>query len=80
MANYKYAIEIAILVFPVIAFFITFPYMVVQYFKYGSIPFLRTVIIYSFVLNALNYLRQIYKRLFFWKEIYKHASVDRFIL
>ena len=54
MANYKYAIEIAILVFPVIAFFITFPYMVVQYFKYGSIPFLRTVIIYSFVLYLLT--------------------------
>ena len=54
MANYKYAIEFAILIFPLIAFLMTLSYMIVQYFKYGSIPFLRTLIVYSFVLYLIT--------------------------
>ena len=54
MDNYQYAIEFAILIFPIIAFIMTLPYMIVQYFKYGSIPFFRTLIVYSFVLYLIS--------------------------
>lgn len=54
MKTYSIAIEVAILIFPIIAFLITLPYMIKQYHKYGSIPFLRTLITYSFVLYLLT--------------------------
>ena len=40
--GYINSIKIAMLVFPVLAFFITLPYMIVNYRKYGSISKLRT--------------------------------------
>ena len=43
----------AALSFPLIAFFITLPYMVYQYRKFGSIPWLRTLVVYSFVFYLL---------------------------
>lgn len=54
MKTYSIAIEVAVLIFPIIAFLITLPYMIKQYHRYGSIPFLRTLIIYSFVLYLLT--------------------------
>lgn len=48
--GYINSIKIAMLVFPVLAFFITLPYMIINYRKYGSINKLRTLILYSFVL------------------------------
>ncbi len=39
--------------FPFIAFLITLPYMVHQYRAFGSIPWLRTLIVYSFVFYLL---------------------------
>lgn len=54
MRTYEIAIKVAFLIFPIIAFLITLPYMIKQYRKYGSIPILRTVIIYSFVLYLLT--------------------------
>lgn len=54
MQSYKFTIGVAILVFPIIAFLITLPYMIKQYHKYGSIPILRTIIIYSFTLYLLT--------------------------
>jgi len=47
-------IKIAIIAFPFIAFFITLPYILIQYHKYGSVYFYRTIIIYSFVLYLLT--------------------------
>ncbi len=41
------------LVFPLIAVLFTFPYMLYQYHKYGSINKYRTVIIYSFILYMI---------------------------
>lgn len=53
MNSYAYAIKMAIIIFPLLAVIITLPYMISQYRKYGSIPFLRTVVIYSFILYLL---------------------------
>ena len=54
MGVYAVPIKTGLIVFPIIAFIITIPYMIKQYHKYGSIPFLRTTIIYSFVLYLLT--------------------------
>ena len=51
--GYINSIKLAMLVFPVLAFFITLPYMIINYRKYGSINKLRTLILYSFVLYVL---------------------------
>lgn len=50
MNIYLIPIKEAIAVFPLLAIIITFPYMIYQYRKYGSIPLFRSVIMYSFVL------------------------------
>ena len=52
--GYINSIKIAMLVFPVLAFPITLPYMIINYRKYGSINKLRTLILYSFVLYLLT--------------------------
>lgn len=49
MNVYVSNIVMAALAFPVIAFVITLPYMIYQYRKFGSIPWLRTLVVYSFV-------------------------------
>jgi vanZ/RDD domain protein len=51
--GYLISIKVAILVFPALAFFITLPYMIINYRKYGSINKLRTLIVYSFILYLL---------------------------
>ena len=51
--NYLSVVEKAFIFFPFIAFFITIPYILYQYHKYGSINKLRTLIIYSFFLYLL---------------------------
>ena len=43
--GYLISIKVAILVFPALAFFITLPYMIINYRKYGSINKLRTLIV-----------------------------------
>jgi len=53
MSNYLPQIKTALLVFPFLAIFITIPYIIIQYRKYGSILALRSVIIYSFILYLL---------------------------
>lgn len=53
MNTYLLSISKAILIFPIIAFIITLPFMIINYNKYGSISKLRTLIIYSFVLYLL---------------------------
>ena len=53
MNMYLIPIKAAITVFPLMAILITFPYMIYQYRKYGSIPLFRSVIMYSFVLYLL---------------------------
>lgn len=53
MKGYSQAILTAVLIFPLIALLITLPYMIKQYRKYGAIPFLRSLIVYSFILYLL---------------------------
>lgn len=53
MNVYMVPIKVGIIIFPIIALLITLPYMIKQYHKYGSIPFLRTFIVYSFILYLL---------------------------
>lgn len=50
---YSIPIITAFCSFPFIALIITFPYILVQYGKYGSINKMRTVIVYSFILYLL---------------------------
>lgn len=52
--GYLISIKVAILVFPALTFFITLPYMIINYRKYGSINKLRTFILYSFILYLLT--------------------------
>lgn len=54
MQVYFEPIKIALLTFPLIALLITFPYLLVQYRKYGSVPLLRSSIVYTFVLYLLT--------------------------
>ena len=53
MPNYLPQIKTALLIFPFLAIFISIPYIIIQYRKYGSILALRSVIIYSFILYLL---------------------------
>ena len=51
--DYITIIKYAILLFPVVAFLITVPFILLQYHKYGSILFMKTVITYLFVLYLM---------------------------
>ena len=53
MSTYAFPIKIGLIVFPIIALLITIPFMIKQYHKYGAIPFMRTFIVYSFILYLL---------------------------
>ncbi len=53
MSVYAVPIKVGLILFPIIALLFTLPYMIKQYHKFGSIPFLRTFIIYSFILYLL---------------------------
>ena len=51
---YLSTITYAMILFPILALFITLPYMVINYRKYGSVNKLRTLILYSFILYLLT--------------------------
>ncbi len=51
--GYLESIKKAVIVFPIIAFLFTIPFILHQYHKYGSINKLRVFIIYSFILYLL---------------------------
>lgn len=51
--SYLEAIKIAFLIFPILAFLFTIPFILRQYHKYGSINKLRVLIIYSFILYII---------------------------
>ena len=52
--GYLISIKIALILFPILAFLITLPYMIANYRKYGSVNKLRTLIFYSFILYLLT--------------------------
>lgn len=47
------ALKAAAIWFPVLSALFTVPYVLVQYKKYGSIPVIRTVVVYSFILYLM---------------------------
>ena len=53
MQSYLDNIRAGILVFPVLAFVLTLPYMLYQYRKYNSIPFWKTFMFYAFAFYLL---------------------------
>lgn len=53
MSIYKIPIIAAFIFFPIISLIFTLPYLIYQYRKYGSIPILRSLIFYSFILYLL---------------------------
>lgn len=53
MNIYLIPIEVGIIIFPIIALLITLPYLIYEYHKYGSVPFLKTTLVYSFLLYIL---------------------------
>lgn len=52
--SYMVAIKTAIVVFPIIAFLITIPFILHNYHKYGSIHYIKTLVIYSFILYLIT--------------------------
>ena len=52
--NYIAPIKTALIVFPIIALIGTLPFLLYEYRKYGSIPILRSFIVYSFVFYLLS--------------------------
>lgn len=53
MSVYLYPIREALLTFPVVGAIFTLPYVIHQYRKYGSLLFLRIIIVYSFILYLM---------------------------
>ena len=53
MEVYKLPIEFAFVVFPIIAFILTIPFLIHQYRKYGAIPLLKSVCFYSLILYLI---------------------------
>lgn len=54
MESYLVTIETAFATFPFIAFIFTLPFLIHEYRKFGAIPFLKSVLCYSFVLYLLT--------------------------
>lgn len=53
MHDYLFPIEIAVLLFPVLAFILTLPFAIYQYRKFGGLNFLRNVVLYTFIFYLL---------------------------
>ena len=53
MEIYKLPIQVAIIVFPIIAFILTLPFLVYEYRKYGSIHIIKSILFYSFILYII---------------------------
>lgn len=53
MHAYLFPIEVAVLVFPVLAFILTLPFAIYQYCKFGGLNFLRNVVLYTFIFYLL---------------------------
>lgn len=51
---YLTTFKTAFLLFPLVAFLITIPFILIEYHKFGSINKLRTLIIYSFILYLMT--------------------------
>ena len=53
MQQYIFPIQSAIFMFPFLAALFTLPFLLVQYHRYGAVPIIRAVVVYSFILYLL---------------------------
>jgi len=53
MSAYAFPIKIALLLFPILAFFLALPLFIKEYRKYGSFPLLKGFLVYSFIFYLL---------------------------
>lgn len=53
MEIYKIPIEVAFITFPFVAFLFTLPFLIYEYHKYGAIPLIKSIVVYSFILYIL---------------------------
>ena len=53
MSTYASNIIFAATAFPLAAFLITLPYLIYQYRRFGSTPWLRNLIVYSFAIYLM---------------------------
>lgn len=53
MNEYILDIKIALIIFPFVALFIAIPFILIEYHKYGSVSFLKSLLVYSFVLYLI---------------------------
>ena len=54
ISTYLGPVHTAFLIFPLLALALTFPYIIIEYRRYGAIPLLRTIIVYTFILYLIN--------------------------
>lgn len=52
--TYLGPVQSAVMVFPLLALALTFPYILFEYRRYGAIPLLRTFLVYCFILYLIN--------------------------
>ena len=69
LTRYFGPIKQAVVVFPLIAGFFTLPYLLHEYRKYGAILFLRTLMVYSFILYMMCASRRWRK----WRNTPRHG-------
>ena len=53
MQQYIFPIQTALLMFPFLAALFSLPFLIVQYHRYGAIPMIRAMVVYSFILYLL---------------------------
>lgn len=53
LLGYLSTIRVAVSFFPLVAFLFTLPYLIHGYRKYGSVPLMRSLVVYSFILYII---------------------------
>ena len=53
ISSYLGPIHSAVLVFPLLALILAFPYIMYEYRHYGAIPLIRTIIVYTLILYLI---------------------------
>ncbi|WP_167629586.1 VanZ family protein [Listeria valentina] len=54
MSSYLFPIEVALILFPFLALFLTIPFAIYSYRKFGSITFMRVFIIFTFIFYLMS--------------------------
>lgn len=54
MNTYFFPIKVALITFPIVSFFLTLPFLIVQYRKYGYVNKVRSLVLYSMLLYFIS--------------------------